>query len=108
MKTRSSVLGDMRELPSPLRPLKLIVMEYPPLLLRRFHSTGDITSNPLERFSPRKTQAPFRQIRHKESCPTNTSRTMNCDMPSCLSVGDCLLNCLFQVVFSWHPKIWNR
>ena len=24
-----------------------------------------------------------------------------------LSIGNCLLNCLFQVVFGWHPKVRN-
>ena len=24
-----------------------------------------------------------------------------------MSIGNCLLNCLFQVVFGWHPKVRN-
>src|SRR5215471_11246062 len=29
-------------------------------------------------------------------------------MVSCLSIGNRVLNCLFQVVFGWHPKIRYR
>ena len=42
---------DMRGLPSVLCPLQRIVLEYQPLLLRCFDSTGDIASNPLEGLS---------------------------------------------------------
>ena len=82
-------------------------MEYQPLLLRCFHSTGDIVSHPLESLSPRETQAPLCQIGYKETSPPNTCRTMNHDMVPCLSVGNRVLDCLFQVVFGRHTKIRN-
>jgi hypothetical protein len=77
------------------------------LLLRCFHSTGDIVSHPLESLSPRETQTPLCQICHKETSPPNTRRTMNHDMVPCLSVGNRVLDCLFQVVFGRHTKIRN-
>src|SRR5262245_41290908 len=52
-------------------PLRPIVIEYQLLLLRRFHSTRDIASNPLVRLSTRKTQAPFRSVRCKQSSTPN-------------------------------------
>src|SRR6266536_3153927 len=62
---------DMREFPVPLYPLRLLVIEYEPLLLRRFHSTRNTTSNPLERLSPRETQTPLCQVRGKQSSAPN-------------------------------------
>jgi hypothetical protein len=83
-------------------------MEYQPLLLRRFDSTGNITSNPLERLITGKTQAPLCQVSGKQSSSPNTRRTMNDDMLSCLCIGNGVLDCLFQVIFGWNPKIRNR
>src|SRR4029453_18666 len=49
-----------------------VVIKHQPLLLGRFYSRGNKMSNPLERLSTRKPQAPFRQICCKQSSPTNT------------------------------------
>ena len=94
----------MREFPSPLRPLKLLVMEYQPLLLRRFHSAGDKTSNPLERLSTREPQAPLRQVRCKQSSTPNARRAVNYNMVPSLSVGNGVLDCLFLVILMRQPS----
>ena len=65
---------DMREFPSVLCPLRLLVMEYQPLLFRCFHSTGNKTSHPLKSLSSRKIQATLCEIRRKESSLTIESR----------------------------------
>ena len=53
-------------------PLSLIVMEYQPLLLRRFHSMGNILPNPLERFSARALKDLFCDIGQKQAGAPNT------------------------------------
>ena len=99
---------DMRGLPSALYPLPLLVMEYQPLLLRGFDSTGNKASDSLKSLSTRKTQAPLCQVRCKQSSASNACRTMNYNMVSCLCVGNRLLDYLFQVVFGWNTKVRNR
>src|SRR2546427_11112503 len=83
-------------------------MKYQPLLLRSFHSSGNKTSNPLERLSTGKTQPPLCQVRHKQPSAPHTCRTMNGDVVSCLCIGNRLLDCLLQVVGSWNTKIRHR
>ena len=62
---------DIREFPLPLCLLRLLLIEYPPLLLRCFDSTGNKTSNPLKSLSTREPQAPLRQVCHKQSSAPN-------------------------------------
>ena len=52
-------------------PLRPIVIEYQLLLLRRFHSTRDIASHPLESLSTRKTQVSLCQVGCKQSSTPN-------------------------------------
>src|SRR4029453_2987620 len=51
--------------------LCLLVIEHQTLLLRRFHSTGNIASNPLESVSTGETQAPLCQVRCEQSSAPN-------------------------------------
>jgi hypothetical protein len=88
----------MRGLLSAMYLLRFII-EYQPLLLRCLDSTGDIVSHQLESLSTRKPQPPLCQVRCKQSSPTNTRRTMNDDVLSCLCIGNGMLDCLFQVVY---------
>ena len=82
-----------------------------PLLLRRFHSMGNKTSNPLESLSTGKTQAPLCQVRCKQSSSPKTCRAMNHDMAACLCVDNRVLNCLFKLRYrriSYGDSSWLR
>ena len=85
--------------------MRLIIVEYEPLLFRGFDSTGDMVSHPLESLSTGKTQQPLCQVGCKQSSPPNTRRTMNHNIVPCLCIGNRLLNCLFQIGIGWNPKI---
>src|SRR5438093_274270 len=63
--------NDMREFPLPLCLLRLLVIEYQPLLFGSFHSMGNKTSNPLKSLMTGKTQAPLCEIRYEESSMPN-------------------------------------
>src|SRR5438094_128117 len=54
--------GDMREFPSVLCTLRLLVIEDQALLLRRFHSTRNKAPNPLKSLMTGEPQAPLCQI----------------------------------------------
>jgi len=71
MKTRSSVLDDMREFPLSLCTLQLLAFKQQTLLLRSFDSTGNKASDSLKSLSTRKTQAPLCQVRCKQSSAPN-------------------------------------
>jgi hypothetical protein len=73
-KTRMDVRArrdEMREFPSSLCLLRLIVIKHQTLLLRSLHSTRNKVSNPLERLSTREPQAPLCQICCKQSSSPN-------------------------------------
>ena len=92
---------EMREFPSALCILRLLVMEYQPLLLRRFDSTGDIVSHPLERFLTSKPQHPFCQRGYKQSCTTISA---TCQELSRRDVVQCVLSWRKQrLLFSFRP-----